>query len=132
MGKGRSYGKYQSLDKVMNSLENKLYDSYYEKKKPISIELTRILSQLNKIAPDKDIEYTKMDADIDLYEEYQQFCQDYNEKLKDIADVKKAEFSTLMQILGQRIALSVKEQVGQKIKIIPKGKRKGQTSIKNF
>jgi helicase len=56
----------------------------------------------------------------------------FNNKIKDISDVKKADASKLAGILGEKIALSVKEQVGQKIKAVPKGKRKGQTSIKKF
>jgi helicase len=56
----------------------------------------------------------------------------FRNKIKDIADVKKAKVSTLIEILGEKIALSVKEQVGQKVEIVPKGKRKGQTSIKKF
>jgi len=56
----------------------------------------------------------------------------FRNKIKDIADVKKAKVSTLIEILGEKTALSVKEQVGQKVKIVPKGKRKGQTSIKKF
>jgi len=56
----------------------------------------------------------------------------FKNSIKDIAGIKKANFLTLKQILGQKIALSVKEQVGQKVKVVPKGTRKGQTSINKF
>ncbi|MBW2977441.1 hypothetical protein KY331_01215 [Candidatus Woesearchaeota archaeon] len=56
----------------------------------------------------------------------------FKNKIKDIADVKKVKVPTLIEILGEKIALSVKEQVGQKVKIVPKGTRKGQTSIEKF
>ncbi|MEE9525900.1 MAG: helicase-related protein [Candidatus Woesearchaeota archaeon] len=52
--------------------------------------------------------------------------------IKDIREIKKAEAITLAQLVGRKTALSIKEQVGQKIKTIPKGTRKGQTSIKKF
>jgi len=56
----------------------------------------------------------------------------FNAGIKDIADVKKSGITTLMQLIGNKTALSVKEQVGQKIDVIPKGTRKGQTSIEKF
>jgi helicase len=56
----------------------------------------------------------------------------FNAGIKDIRDVKKAKYETIAQLLGEKIAASVKEQVGQKVKVIPKGKRKGQTSIEKF
>ncbi|MCH8329754.1 MAG: hypothetical protein IIB81_05195 [Nanoarchaeota archaeon] len=52
----------------------------------------------------------------------------YN-RIKDVGDVKKADLTKLTQILGKSVALSVKKQVGQEIKEIPKGKRKGQISL---
>jgi helicase len=52
----------------------------------------------------------------------------YN-RIKDIGDVKKADMTKLVQILGQNVALNVKKQVGQEIKEVPKGKRKGQISL---
>lgn len=56
----------------------------------------------------------------------------FNNNIKDIKDVKKADILTIIQLLGKKTALSIKEQVGQKIKEIPKGTRKGQTSINKF
>ncbi len=52
----------------------------------------------------------------------------YN-RIKDVGDIKKADLTKLTQILGQKVALSVKKQVGQETKEIPKGKRKGQISL---
>ncbi len=37
----------------------------------------------------------------------------HNSKVKTIADVKKASLTTLTQLLGNKVALDVKEQVGQ-------------------
>jgi helicase len=56
----------------------------------------------------------------------------FNAGIKDIGDVKKVNIADLTQLIGQKTALSVKSQVGQKIKEIPKGKRKGQTSIEKY
>jgi helicase len=52
----------------------------------------------------------------------------YN-RIKDIGDVKRADMTKLAQILGQNVALNVKKQVGQEIKEVPAGKRKGQISL---
>lgn len=49
--------------------------------------------------------------------------------IKDVGDVKKADVMKLYQILGKNVALSVKKQVGQETKEVPKGKRKGQISL---
>ncbi len=56
----------------------------------------------------------------------------YNNKIKDIGDVKKADFLKLVQILGEKVALNVKKQVGEEIKEIPSGKRKGQISLVDY
>ena len=53
-------------------------------------------------------------------------------KIKDIGDVKRADTAKLSQILGNNVALSVKKQVGQEIKEVPKGKRKGQVSLGHY
>jgi len=52
--------------------------------------------------------------------------------IKDISDVKKADISTLTQILGKNIAIKIKEQLGDKIEEVPKGKRKGQISLQKY
>lgn len=56
----------------------------------------------------------------------------FNAGVKDIGGVKKANVADLTQLLGEKTALSIKEQVGQKIKEVPKGTRKGQTSIEKY
>jgi helicase len=57
----------------------------------------------------------------------------YNNKIRDIGDVKTANAATLTQILGSgKVALDLKAQVGEKIEVVPKGTRKGQTSIERY
>ncbi len=56
----------------------------------------------------------------------------YFNRIKDIGDVKKADITKLRQILGEKIAVSVKQQVGQEVKPIKKGTRKGQLSLSNY
>jgi helicase len=56
----------------------------------------------------------------------------FNAGIKDIGGIKKAKIADLTQLLGAKVALKIKEQVGQKVKEVPKGKRKGQTSIEKF
>jgi len=54
--------------------------------------------------------------------------------IKDIAGIKKVDYMKLVQLLGKKTALSVKEQVGQdysKIKV-KENKRKGQISLKDY
>ncbi len=60
----------------------------------------------------------------------------YNNKVRTIADVKSANIMTLTQLLGKRIAIDIKQQVGQdyaesKIKVKPR-KRKGQISLADY
>jgi helicase len=52
--------------------------------------------------------------------------------IKDIEDLKKTNIISLMQILGENVALKVKEQLGQKVSIIKQGKRKGQISLEDY
>ncbi|MBT5397465.1 hypothetical protein HOL21_04585 [Candidatus Woesearchaeota archaeon] len=56
----------------------------------------------------------------------------YSNGIKDLGDVKKADVTTLGQILGKNIALDVKKQVGEDIKEVPKRTRKGQLSIQKY
>ena len=56
----------------------------------------------------------------------------YFNRIKDVGDVKRADFGKLAQILGQNVALNVKKQVGQEIKEVPSGKRKGQVSLRHY
>ncbi|MBU0459553.1 MAG: hypothetical protein KJ771_01985, partial [Nanoarchaeota archaeon] len=52
--------------------------------------------------------------------------------LKDLGDVKKIDLASLSQIIGKAIAGSVKQQLGEEVKEVPKGTRKGQLSIEKF
>lgn len=52
--------------------------------------------------------------------------------IRDVGAVKKADLTSLQQIIGQRVAADIKRQLGEDIKEIPKGKRKGQLSMDKF
>ncbi len=52
--------------------------------------------------------------------------------IKDVGDVKNTDIANLKQLVGDKTALSLKEQVGQKVEIVPKGRRKGQTSMEKY
>jgi len=57
----------------------------------------------------------------------------FNNKLKTIKDLKVVDLSSLAQIIGKRTAISIKEQLGEKITIeISPKKRKGQLSLNKF
>ena len=56
----------------------------------------------------------------------------YRNKIRDIADIKKVKLEILEQILGRKIALSVKKQVGEEVKEVRENKRKGQISLKDY
>lgn len=58
----------------------------------------------------------------------------YNNRIKDMKDVKDADIMDLVQILGKNVALSIKKQVGQDIdkEKVPERKRKGQISLKDY
>ena len=52
--------------------------------------------------------------------------------LSNLGELKKVDLTTLSQIIGKAVAEDVKNQLGEEIKEIPKGTRKGQLSIKKF
>ncbi len=56
----------------------------------------------------------------------------YSHGIKNVGDVKKADITTLSQLLGTKLAEEVKKQVGEDIKEILEGTRKGQLSIRKF
>lgn len=60
----------------------------------------------------------------------------FNNGIKDIGDVKKADFSTLSRLIGKNVALDVKKQVGQDFSedkvIVKENKRKGQISLNDY
>ncbi len=56
----------------------------------------------------------------------------FSSRIRDAADVKAASLATLKQVLGEKVALSLKGQVGEELAAIPQGKRAGQLSLKKF
>lgn len=56
----------------------------------------------------------------------------FRNKIKFISDVKKSDLTKLDQILGKAMAQKVKEQVGDVVKEVKKGKRKGQMSLRKY
>ena len=56
----------------------------------------------------------------------------FRNSIKDLGDVRKASLTTLSQILGPKIANSIKDQMGDIDKQVPKGKRTGQISLGKY
>ena len=56
----------------------------------------------------------------------------FTQGIKDFGDLKRMDISSLSQIIGKAVSLDVKKQLGQEVKEIPKGTRKGQLSLKKF
>ena len=56
----------------------------------------------------------------------------YAHKIKDIGDLTKMPLASLSQLLGPKIAASIKKQLGEDVKEVPEGKRLGQTSLKKY
>lgn len=56
----------------------------------------------------------------------------FRNRIKDIKDVKNADLSTLTQLLGEKIALGIKKQLGQEQLEVPENKRKGQISLRDW
>lgn len=56
----------------------------------------------------------------------------FRNRMKDIKDIRNADLSTLTQILGEKIALSIKKQLGQEQIEVPENKRKGQISLRDW
>ena len=56
----------------------------------------------------------------------------FRNKIRDIKDIKNADLSTLTRLLGEKVALSVKKQLGQEQIEIPENKRKGQISLRDW
>jgi helicase len=52
--------------------------------------------------------------------------------IKDIGDIKNADQTKLSQLLGAKVAQNLKEQVGEEVEEVSKGKRKGQLSIEKY
>lgn len=58
----------------------------------------------------------------------------YDNKIKDVGDIKKVDVGTLTQLLGPKLAVSLKKQVGIDVEKIPmkENKRKGQISLMDY
>lgn len=56
----------------------------------------------------------------------------YSNEFKTVVDLKAANQSDLAALIGPKIAASIKEQLGQKVEPIKKGKRLGQLSLSKF
>ena len=56
----------------------------------------------------------------------------YANGIKDLGDIKTVDVTTLGQILGKAIAEDVKKQVGEEVKEVPSGRKKGQLGLGKF
>ncbi|NQU78912.1 hypothetical protein HQ545_04030 [Candidatus Woesearchaeota archaeon] len=56
----------------------------------------------------------------------------YNSGVRDIGGVRKADITTLSQLIGRKIAADVKKQVGQEVEVVPERRRKGQMSLAKY
>ena len=56
----------------------------------------------------------------------------YQNGIKTLGDVRSVDTMKLSQLLGPSVAKNIKEQVGQKVEEVLKGKRKGQMSIEKY
>jgi helicase len=58
----------------------------------------------------------------------------YNAGIRDLGDIKKADVTTLTQLIGKSISLDIKSQVGEDLEkaIVPENKRKGQISLRDY
>lgn len=56
----------------------------------------------------------------------------FRNRIKDMKDLKSADLSTLTQLIGEKVALSVKRQLGQEKLEVPENKRKGQISLRDW
>ena len=56
----------------------------------------------------------------------------YSNGMKDFGDLRRIDIVSLSQLLGKGVAEDIKQQLGEEIKEVPKGKRVGQLSIEKF
>ena len=60
----------------------------------------------------------------------------FNNKIRDVGDVKKIDISSLVDLIGESIAFNIKKQVGQDLSreklVVKKNKRKGQFNLSDF
>jgi helicase len=60
----------------------------------------------------------------------------FKNKIKDVEDVKKVDVNVLAQLLGKKLSIDLKKQVGQQVSeekiVVKKTKRKGQMSLTKY
>ncbi|MFP4567318.1 MAG: helicase-related protein [Candidatus Woesearchaeota archaeon] len=60
----------------------------------------------------------------------------FNNRVRDVGDVKKVDINTLVDLIGESLAFSLKKQVGQDLSkekvVVKKNKRKGQFNLNDF
>jgi len=56
----------------------------------------------------------------------------FNNKIRTVADVKKADLMKMSQLLGKQTALTIKKQVDQNIEPVKDSKRKGQLGLGKY
>ena len=57
----------------------------------------------------------------------------FDSRVKNLADVKNADISTLTKILGSgKLAVDIKQQLGENVEVVKEGKRKGQINLNDY
>lgn len=57
----------------------------------------------------------------------------FSNRIKNLADIKAADVSSLTQILGSgKLAVDIKQQLGEKTEVVKESKRKGQINLKDY
>ena len=56
----------------------------------------------------------------------------YTNSIKDVKDLRRIDLTSLSQIIGKSTAQNIKIQLGEEIKVTPKGTRKGQLSLMKY
>ena len=56
----------------------------------------------------------------------------FRNRIRDVKDLKNIDLTTLVQILGEKVALGIKKQIGQEQIEVPENKRKGQISLRDW
>jgi len=56
----------------------------------------------------------------------------FKNKIRDLQGLKDIDLSSLKQILGEKTAVSIKNQLGQSAEEVSENKRKGQISLKDW
>jgi helicase len=60
----------------------------------------------------------------------------FDNRIRDVSDIKNVDFTTLSQLIGKTVALDIKKQVGQELSdekvVIKENKRKGQINLNDY